>query len=361
MEIDAIDRAIQTGSSNNNRILGLDVARAVAIMGMAFIHFAMVLSGEDPTANFIVDFLGGRPAAIFMILAGIGVSLSVGRKTDQQSQRVRFIRRGVFFLLFGFVNLVIWPGDILRVYGIAYLVAASIAWSSNRSLLTWSLAVFAGFTACVFLIDFETNWDFNTLTYANLWTISGGLLNLFYNGFRAVFPWVGMFLIGMLIGRQDLRSRQVQRYLFWSGIAVWITTELLSFGLLSVTLPLVSPADGEDIVAILGTKSLPPMPFFLLAAGGFAVAFIFGCVQLVGDKDSWSALIRPGQMAFTWYILHIVLVIAAGAITGFGGKASVGLPVAVTSGFCLVMCLSSWMYLQRFRYGPLEFVLRKTT
>ena len=100
---------------------------------------------------------------------------------------------------------------------------------------------------------------------------------MFYNGFRAAFPWLGLFLVGMLIGRKDLRSPTVQRMFFWSGITIWLTAELTSFGLLSLTLPLGSPAGQKDLLAILGTNSLPPMPLFLLAAGGFATAFIFGC------------------------------------------------------------------------------------
>jgi len=46
------------------------------------------------------------------------------------------------------------------------------------------------FATMVFVIDFETNWDFATLDYCDLWTLGGGALNLFYNGFRAVLLWV---------------------------------------------------------------------------------------------------------------------------------------------------------------------------
>ena len=211
------------------------------------------------------------------------------------------------------------------------------------------------------MIDFETNWNFETLEYANLWTLSGGLLNLFYNGFRAAFPWLGLFLVGMLIGRNDLRSPTVQRMFFWSGIAVWLTAELTSFGLLSLTLPLGSPAEQEDLLAILGTNSLPPMPLFLLAAGGFATALIFGCVRFFRHADRWLALVYAGQMAFTWYILHIVLVIGAGAITEFNGTSQIVVPIVVTAGFFLLMCVVSLLYRTKFKFGPLELVLRKAT
>ena len=59
------------------RIEGFDVARAVAIVGMVVIHFTEALSYETMPARLqeLVGLLDGRAAALFVILAGIGVTL----------------------------------------------------------------------------------------------------------------------------------------------------------------------------------------------------------------------------------------------------------------------------------------------
>ncbi|MFI4876694.1 MAG: heparan-alpha-glucosaminide N-acetyltransferase domain-containing protein, partial [Blastopirellula sp. JB062] len=197
----------------NSRLLGLDVARAIAIGGMALIHFATVLSNKHfgDALGWLIDKIAGRPAAAFMILAGIGVSLQVLRSDN--IPRRRLWRRGLFFLAIGYANLILWPADILRVYGVAYLAAALLATLSTPKLWVAAGSLVPLFAALVFSINFETNWDFETLHYENLWTLNGGLLNLFYNGFRAVLPWLSLFFLGMIIGRQDLRSSAVQNKL----------------------------------------------------------------------------------------------------------------------------------------------------
>lgn len=344
----------------------MDVARAIAIAGMALIHFAMVLSSNqmDGPLSWFIDRLSGRPATIFMILAGIGVSLRFARvTTDQKRTEIRWnlAKRGVFFLLFGYVNLVVWPGDILRVYGVAYLFAAWLSTGKDRTLLSTAFAVFSSFTVLIFVVDFETNWDFTTLEYANLWTLTGATMNLFYNGFRAVLPWIGLLFVGMWIGRRDLRSSIVRKRLIVGGFTIWLAAEAISYRLLSAIYPMITDADREDIFAILGTDSLPPMPLFLLSSTGVSIAIIALCVELCErlPKAWYQPLAAAGQLAFTWYIGHIFIVVAAGVITDFAGDFLLKKTYTIAIGFAVVMCAISAVYKRRFRHGPLEWLLRK--
>src|SRR5262245_18623590 len=59
------------------RVEGFDVARAVAIVGMVIVHFTSVLSYETtpPRLLELLGLLDGRAAALFVLLAGIGVTL----------------------------------------------------------------------------------------------------------------------------------------------------------------------------------------------------------------------------------------------------------------------------------------------
>ncbi len=353
-------------AQKTGRLVGIDVARALAIGGMALVHFVMVLSAnrvDDSVLSWLYERLAGRPAMVFMLLAGIGISLRFRNvTTDEQAatKKASLFRRGWFFLAVGFLNLLLWPGDILRVYGIAYLIASFFALSGNRTLFVWVFGILGAFLACIFTIDFGTNWNFETLEYANLWTVKGSLLNLFYNGFRALLPWLAVLFVGIWVGRFDLKSPRVRLTFFAAGLATWALAESASLGLVSMLGDAASASEMEEIQAVFGTDSLPPMPLFLCSAGGLAIALIMFCThvceKLSDDVTRWLA--TPGQLAFTWYSGHIFVVVAAGVVTEFRGDASMAVAWIVSSVFFVTMCGLSVWYRRYYKSGPLESAMR---
>jgi len=72
-----------TDVAQAGRIEGYDLARALAILGMVVVHFALVMSSERADeggwASKLIQLLDGRAAATFMVLAGVGITL--GRST----------------------------------------------------------------------------------------------------------------------------------------------------------------------------------------------------------------------------------------------------------------------------------------
>lgn len=354
-------------NSLTERLHALDVARAFAIFGMMLIHVVMVLapiSIDNSDFLGLFDWFSGRPAALFMVLAGVGVSLrarhanTVGNTNNISKQ---LSKRGLFFFVVGFMNLLLWPGDILRVYGIAFLLAAIVIDWKARWLWFLAFGVVVEFLVLNGFIDFETNWDFNSLEYHNLWTLQGGLLNLFFNGFRAVLPWVSLFFLGMIMGRAELTNRIVCWRWLIAGLCVAAATELLSYGLLNMVLPGTTGEERDVIIAVFGTLSLPPMPLFILASGGFAVAFIMACLLLIPalPKLIISPFISVGRMAFTWYIAHIAMIFLIAAI------------VYPVENMSLRSALNTWLFVSalvivislitlRFaKRGPLEMLLRR--
>ena len=57
------------------RIIGIDVARAFAVIGMVLVNFKMVLGqqGESWIKHFS-SLLEGKAAATFVVLAGVGIA-----------------------------------------------------------------------------------------------------------------------------------------------------------------------------------------------------------------------------------------------------------------------------------------------
>jgi len=211
------------------------------------------------------------------------------------------------------------------------------------------------------LFDFEKNWDWDTLTYRRLWTPSGLFRNLFYDGFRSVVPWTGFVFFGMWLGRLDLRNPAVNNHVLFGAVGAALLAETASW--LSVSYLLAHPhgMDAETIKALVGTESMPPLPLFLLASGGTAVAVIALSVRLAARWPSalWRPLVDTGQMALTWYFGHIVL--GLGTVVALGLVSTQSLPRAAGYGvsFFVLAVLLSWLWKKVFRHGPLEWIMRK--
>lgn len=352
------------------RIAGYDIARSFALLGMIVVHFSLVMAADRSGPGWMVTILGfldGRAAATFVILAGVGLTLRSQRATANADPKAgaevrrTLIRRGLFLLIVGFLNLRIWPGDILRVYGISLLLASRFLNASNRRLLFGAIAYALGFVVLFVLFDFDKNWEWETLTYRRLWTPSGLFRNLFYDGFRSVVPWTGFVFFGIWLGRPDLRNRAVNNRVLLSSISAALFAEGISWLCVRYLLAHPHGMDAEAIKALVGTESMPPLPLFLLAAGGTAVAVIALSVRLATRWPTrlWQPLVDTGQMAFTWYFGHIVL--GLGTVEALGLVSTQTLPKAAGCGvlFFALAVLLSWLWKKIFRHGPLEWIMRK--
>ncbi|OLT01079.1 hypothetical protein BJF90_33515 [Pseudonocardia sp. CNS-004] len=58
------------------RILGVDAARAVALVGMFATHIFPLREAREPTLTGLVA--AGRASALFAVLAGVGIALATG-------------------------------------------------------------------------------------------------------------------------------------------------------------------------------------------------------------------------------------------------------------------------------------------
>ncbi len=353
------------------RLTGFDVARSLAIFGMIIVHFMLVMTDGVPAEKWsdsLLHALDGRPAATFVILAGIGVSLISKRTSDPSAPtdrgRINAIlrRRGVLLLACGFLNLVIWAGDILRIYGVSLLLIPWVLWRSSRTLLLTALAFVLVFCLMLAGVDYDRNWDWNTMTYHHLWTPLGLVRSLFYDGFRSVFPWTGLLLFGVWLGRLNWTTDDLPRKALICGMGLLLATSALSASILHWLTDHPQPGlDPQTANALFGLLSMPPLPLFLLNATGCALVVIGGCTLI---ERRWPtarpllALAATGRMAFTWYVAHILL--------GLGGVIVLGWlhtshwqALATATAFFALAVIASFAWRRRFANGPLEFLLRE--
>jgi uncharacterized membrane protein YeiB len=358
------------------RVIGFDIARALAILAMMVDHCAQALGPAQPIGwgGALLGMIDGRASAIFVVLAGVGVTLLNRRQTPAEIRAV-LIRRGAFLLAIGFINQAIWPGDILRLFGVTMMAAGFFVGFSSRKLLATAIAVICAFPVLMLVSDYNARWDWDSYTYRGLWTPAGALRNLFYDGFRPVIPWAGLLILGMWIGRLDTTRASVRRRMLLWGVGLTAGAETVSHYALAYWLKHPHGFSEDTIRAICETGSMPPLPIFVMTVIGTALTFI-ALALMVGHR--WSEnklhplhvalgdwLMRPlmatGQMALTWYIFHI----AVGAVwVSRRGWHSAG---TVTNGilfgavfFCVLVVISA-VWKRHFKYGPMEWVLRNVS
>ncbi|MFT5303412.1 MAG: hypothetical protein ACI814_004231 [Mariniblastus sp.] len=105
------------------------------------------------------------------------------------------------------------------------------------------------------------------------------------------------------------------------------------------------------------------MPLFLLSSGGLAIALIMLCINFCEQwpGHAWDWLANAGQMAISWYLAHIFVVIGVGIACGFRGDVSLPTAYIVAGCFFFIMCASSVIYRRFLKFGPLELMMRKLT
>ena len=356
---------------SSQRIEGYDVARALAIFGMIIVNFKIVMGSSEAGSDWLVVFAGlfeGRAVALFVILAGVGLSLLSRRAfqtNDPEARRIaqlRIVKRSTFLLVFGLLLATIWSADILHFYSMYMLIGALLLFQQPRILWTSGMALMLGFVLLFFLFPYESGWNWETLTQDDFWTFGGLLRSLFFNGFHPVFPWAAFLVFGMWLGRQDVANPKFRQRMMSIGLSVLIITEILVFVLVKSTAPIL----GDEIASFLFSRApIPPMPFYLLSAGSSALIILMIVIQLGTQFSStwlWRILVITGQFALSLYVAHIFIGMG---IMEFFGWIEGGQSLAFTLLYCVVFYIAcigfSVLWRQYFKRGPFEQVMRWMT
>lgn len=353
------------------RVVGYDLARALAVFGMVFVNFKVVMDAGGLGPDWLVWLAGlfdGRAAALFVVLAGVGIALMSKRARETGSvallraNQTTLLKRAAFLFVVGLLYTPLWPADILHFYGV-YLALATIFLNASIKRIALCIAfVVVAFAVMLLTLDYSEGWDWLTLSYSGFWTPEGMLRHIFFNGFHPVLPWMGFLLLGMLLGRLDLASSAAtRRRVFLWGIVVMVVAESTSWFLVNRFSQGANPIERTDIVSIFGTGPMPPMPLYMFAAGGLACSIIAATVAL-GEHFDNAIWLRPfvatGQLALTLYVAHVV--IGMGLLEAIGRLENQSLPFAfLASGtFCAISVVLAFLYRKVFKRGPLEVVMR---
>jgi uncharacterized protein len=358
-----------------DRLVGPDITRAVALIGVVVLNYHGYLNGRDAVAgpgsswaDRLFDpfegVLATRFAATFMFVAGVGVSLltaracAAGDRPAISDHRWRLVRRGVLLYASGFLLNWIWPGTILFFYGAAFVVAAVLFTLRTR----WLVAV--GVVSAVAAQAIEwwgvrrsedgrfPDWLFRPDTLANR-SPRGLLFDTVVNGTHPLLPWLAFVCAGMVVGRALPQVRYLR--LAAGGLAVTALTYLVSH--------VATNGRTDDAIAVTMWSTQPYDRGLLYTAGTLGTAVAAFClISLVGerfpDAAPTRALQMAGQMTLSIYVAHVfvfnVVVDWMEAVDPGLGSALV---FAATFWVLAIMIAGLWV---RFAgMGPLERFYRR--
>ena len=352
------------------RIEGLDLARALAVFGMILVNYYNLMSiSREPEESFVsvlASILEGRAAALFVVLAGIGLSLQTYALKDQArhlqlSKQKTIMKRALFLFVVGFLHSWIWDADIIHYYAFFLTFGLLFSRIPNSGLLLSAVLIALLHLFMMLTMNYEQGWDFETLTYVDLWSLEGTFRHLFFNGFHPIIPWIIFILVGLWVGRR-LIDKRWDNGLVASGAAllVFMLAFLESLKLFGESAEMtLSP-----VMLLTAYEVIPPTILFVISSSASAILVISISLFLM---SRWRAapllqlLCKTGRVSFTLYLGHIII--------GLGIAEELGIlfkqPDSVIGGyslfFCVVSMLFAHLWLKRFKNGPIEQLMRILT
>jgi uncharacterized membrane protein len=366
------------------RILGIDVARGVALVGMMAAHSFPTLNG-DGTPTVATAVAAGRSAATFVLLAGVGLALLSGGRTVVQGRErtavgaglaVRAVLIGALGLALGLLSQIkgITEDPILPFYGLLFLLAIPLLGLSPLVLAGVAVAAIAlGPVLLVATADAGLPYAGFTGDPVPATAVQdplGLLVRLFVTGEYPVVVYVAYLCAGLAIGRLDLTPRRVAWWLLGAGAALAVTARVVSSivlyplgGLAELTSQVGSEA-GSAAALLWEHPNLSSSWWYLAIPAphshtpvdvshtlGSAMA-VLGAALLLSRVPAITRLLRPlavaGGMVLTLYSAHLV-VIATGFLRDRPGLLYVVMVVGA-----LVFAM---LWKMRFAQGPLERIV----
>ncbi|MET7714483.1 DUF418 domain-containing protein [Streptomyces sp. NPDC005407] len=381
------------GTSSTGRLIGLDLARGLAILGMFAAHVGPEPSVGGPL-GWVMEAARGRPAALFALLAGFTLVILTGRpepRTGRAGRQAvgRVLIRSAILIALGYA-LIALDTDIdviLAAYGLLFVLALPL-----YRLRAATLAVIAAAAALVlpqvlYVIRIAVengNWADAVIAFDPLARItdSDGFVELFITGAYPVVTWLPFIIAGMAVAKLDLgRSGVLSRVAMCGGaLAVlgyggsWLALHLVPGAQAAVNAATDttaaasawwSDAVGEDPTAGVPAWLLVAAPhsqttWSILGNTGVALLILATCL-VATDRSAqvrWAAspVIAVGSIALTAYVGQIIAIRVLG-VEDLPDSAA--LPVFICFAVAAMLLALAWT--QVFRRGPLEYLLHAAT
>lgn len=347
------------------RIAGIDALRGIAVLLMVEQHLGVWLWQDqhrlfrDPLM-LIINGAGGLGAPLFIALAGLGATL-----LEQRTQRPArtAVVRGMVIILFGYaLNLAAprWfsPGSwyVLHLIGLCLVLSPLLRRCSTCQLL-------AGLVLVLCLSVVLQNWLQTPRGLSNArmgrMDLPGGVLRLaMVEGHFPVFPWLAVFLAGMLAGRWRPRLRG--RILCVGLVFLGTGGACAALRALGVSWAITGVLARVFLLKPWFYPALPPMILLLIGA---ALLLIWVALRVDArcPLPPDNPLVCLGRVSLSVLLVHVVLFREVGRMAGLWRCASKWETLLIIAGVCGAAALAARTWKARGYRFSAEWLLRKAS
>ncbi len=394
------------------RIDTLDFIRGIAVMGILWANIVafgqpmlayftpdkfLVPTGDPDGWMWIVQFvlIDGKMRGLFTVLFGAGMVLFMEKAWARGATRALQAWRLVILMGFGLVHFYfIWFGDILFGYAFLGLIALTcMKWRAKTQLWVGLAGYMVGvlFFAATIAPWLIVNADMATATPELVEQRDGmiagmeeelasqqiatdairsgdyGALVAHRIGEEGLEPLTNSLLFGLETLPLMLIGMALYRFGFFSGgvprekLLLWGWVGAIVGGLAHLAIGLVMQADGFSMfgtqAAFMGMSPLPRL-VMTLGLAALLVAYAPGATGWLGDR-----IRAAGRAAFTNYLgtSIVMMFVFHGWALGLFGQLNRPQLYLVVALAWIVMLAWSKPWLERFNYGPLEWLWRCLT
>ncbi len=360
-------RPISLGGRNTY----LDLIRGVALLGIVVMnavsyglgpgpYFNLSAGGSDTWLDWLVGafgevFVDQKFMGLFSLLFGAGIALFCDRAAARTRRPALLsLWRNLLLLGIGLLHLELWEGDILIGYALVSPIIIGLRNRRPRTLLILGGATLLLSPVAAVLFQASIPGDGSGL--GGFWTagVEDGATASWFIVTDFLSRAVGMMLIGVALYRNGVitgeRSTAFYRRMARTGLGVGLP-------LAAIGLAWVAARDFSPDVAFVGTipNTLGTAPAVL----GYTGLIILWNRQ--PETDLHRRLCSVGRMALTNYLTQTVLGVLALRYV----LAEADLTRTMLVGFIgMVWAAQLWWskaWLDRFRYGPAEWLWRIAT
>ncbi|MGW7408636.1 DUF418 domain-containing protein [Streptomyces sp. NPDC054833] len=386
------------GRLSPGRLIGIDLARGIAVFGMYTAHVGPDVSIGGPL-GFLLETARGRSSALFALLAGFSLVIITGRprpRTGRPGRQAvgRVVIRAVVLLVLGYALTALGTDVdvILSFYGLLFVTVLPL-----YRLRAGTLALIAAAGAMILpqalhvirnSIE-EGNWADSVAAWDPLARMTGtdGITELMFTGAYPVLTWMPFLLAGMAVAKLDLTRPGVRARLALTGAVLgllgyggsWLALRLVPHALTAVAdatggsaasawwSDTVGEPDGHAPLSwLLVAAPHSQTTFSILGNTGVALLVVVACLTVADRMPRLTRLATPvsavGMMALTAYVLHIVALwffTDVWYVAAVQDDTMAALPALLA--FIGAAALLATVWTRLFRRGPFEHLLHLAT
>ncbi|MFI6564305.1 DUF418 domain-containing protein [Streptomyces sp. NPDC050534] len=381
------------------RLIGIDLARGLAVLGMYSAHVGPDVTVGGPV-GFLLETARGRSSALFALLAGFSLIIITGRprpRTGRAGRQAvaRIVLRATVLIVLGYALTALDTEVevILSFYGVLFLAglplyrlrAATLALIAAAGALILPQVLYA-----VRISIEDGSWADTFIARDPLARITGtdGVVELLFTGAYPVLTWAPFLIAGMAVARLDLTRPGIRSRLALTGGALavlgyggsWLALRLVPHALTTISAAtdggsassawwsdiVGEPQNGTPLDWLLVAAPHSQTTFSILGNTGVALAVVAACLTVAARLPRLTRLATPvsavGTMGLTAYVLHILalwLLVDVWHLAVVDADTMSALPVLL--GFIAAAVLLALVWTRHFRRGPFEYLLHVTT